>query len=192
MREFVFFAFGFGVAVAAGWVGFPRVLYRAEGQPLQFNHKIHKEKAGTECAGCHDLAADGQFAGIPKVENCAMCHAEPVGATQAEKTLVENYVKPGREIVWKVYSRQPLNTRFSHAVHTKQAALKCEECHGKHGESAGLEPYYENRISGESRGVWGSRMVRVGLRPGDGMKMSDCEDCHRRRGVSAGCLGCHR
>lgn len=192
MRFALFFAAGVAGALAAGWLLFPRALYQAEAQPLQFNHKMHKDKAGTECSGCHELLPDGQFAGIPKLESCAMCHAEPQGSTQTEKQLVENYVKPQREIPWKVYLRQPANVRFSHAVHTRQGGLKCEQCHGGHGDSERIEPFYRNRISGESRNVWGPRMVRAGLRPGEAMKMGDCESCHAGHNVLAGCLGCHQ
>ena len=35
-------------------------------------------------------------------------------------------------------------------------------------------------------------MSGLGGAPHDGMKMSDCEDCHRRRNVEVGCLGCHQ
>ena len=192
MRLALAFLVGMAMMLAAGWLIFPAVLYQAESQPLAFNHKIHKEKASLECSSCHELAADGQFAGIPKLEGCAMCHAEPVGKTPAEKRLVEEYVKRKREIPWKVYARQPMNARFSHAVHVKRAKLACERCHLNHGTTASLRPYYGDRITGESRDVWGPRMVRVGLRPGEGMKMSDCERCHEERGVAAGCLGCHR
>ena len=192
MRSLVFFLAGLGGAAVCGWLVFPKALYRAEAQPLEFNHKVHKEKAGSDCAGCHELGADGQFTGIPKLESCAMCHAEPQGSTPAEKQLVEHYVKAQREIPWKVYSRQPDNVRFSHAVHTRLAGLKCESCHGDHGMSEHLPLFYGNRISGESRNIWGPRMIRAGLRPGEGMKMADCESCHAERGVAAGCLGCHR
>lgn len=192
MRFGLLFAAGLAGALTLGWGVFPKVLYQAEPQPLQFNHKVHKEKAGTECSGCHELQEDGQFAGIPKLDNCAMCHGEPQGTTEAEKQLVENYVKPLLEIPWKVYSRQPENVRFSHAVHTKQGGLTCERCHGKHGEGERIEPFYRNRLSGESRNVWGPRMIRVNLQPSEGMKMSDCESCHAERNVAAGCLGCHR
>ena len=188
------FAFGVGLitALSFGWLVFPHVLYRTEAQPLQFSHKAHKDKAGLECSGCHELTTAGQFTGIPKLENCAGCHAEAMGTTPAEAQLVRDYVKPEREVPWKVYARQPLNARFSHAIHVQQAKLKCAECHGARGESATAEPFYRNRISGESRNVWGPRMLRVGLKSGEGMKMSDCEDCHAQHGVTASCLGCHR
>jgi hypothetical protein len=188
------FAGGFAVMLAAGWIGLPVVLYSRTAQPLQFNHRVHTDKAkgNMACADCHALRADGSFAGIPRIVSCAACHAEPIGSSAAEKRLVAEYVKPGHEVPWLVYSRQPVNARFSHAIHVTRAKLACKTCHGDHGRSEGLRDYEQNRISGYSRDIWGRNLARVGLSPGDGMKMSDCESCHRERGVVAGCLGCHR
>lgn len=193
LRTMVWFWSGVAVILAAGWMGFPRVLYTTEAQPLEFRHRTHAVKSSvTECGDCHALREDGTFAGIPRNENCAACHAEPSGETKAELTLVNAYIKPGREIGWQVYSRQPANVRFSHAIHVKRGGLPCQECHGGHGESDMLRPYHQNRISGYSRDLWGSSISRLHRRPHEGMKMSDCEDCHRDRGVEAGCLGCHQ
>jgi len=192
VRSAPFFFGGLALTLAAGWLVFPKVLYVEQSQPFSFNHQVHKDKAGMACKDCHSFEAGGQFAGIPQVSSCAVCHAEAQGTTAAEKTLVEQYVKPNREIPWKVYARQPMNARFSHAVHAEQGKLACETCHGPHGASTSTPAYFENRITGESRNVWGPRPVRVGLKPGEGMKMSDCEDCHTQKGVTAGCLGCHR
>lgn len=174
-RFYIFFALGFGAMLAAGWVGFPRTLYRTEPQPLDFNHRVHK--ASSKCADCHSLSADGVFVGIPSISTCATCHADTIGNTAKEKAFVVNFVKPGREVPWASYARQPMNARFSHAVHLNLAKLSCETCHGPRGESSSVAPYQEDRISGYSKLT---------------MTMSDCEDCHRKRNVEAGCLGCHK
>jgi menaquinone reductase, multiheme cytochrome c subunit len=189
--KFVFLA-GFGFSLAAGWFVFPMALYERTSQPLQFNHAVHVgEKAGMACADCHQFRDDGTFAGIPTLENCAGCHAEPLGETQAEKILVEQFVKPGLEIPWLIYSRQPENVFFSHASHVKLGEVKCEECHGDHGKTTSLRPFERNRISGYSRDIWGPSLARVGSkRPG--MKMDDCISCHRDHGLNHSCLGCHK
>jgi hypothetical protein len=192
MRSAFAFAAGLAAMLAAGWLLFPKALYRAERQPLQFSHKAHSDKAGLECSGCHAIGEDGRFAGIPALDNCAGCHSAPQGETANEKRLVADYVTPNREIPWKAYWRQPVNVRFSHARHVNAAKMACETCHGSHGKTDSLPPYEQNRISGYSRKIWGSRMTRIGLQPGDGMKMSDCERCHEEKGVQAGCLGCHQ
>lgn len=192
MRSATLFLAGLVSVLTAGWTVFPRALYKSSPQPLQFNHKVHAEKAGSECSSCHEIRADGSFSGIPGIANCAGCHPEPQGTSLAEKTLVEKYVKPNVEIPWHGYYRQPINARFSHVRHVKAGKLKCETCHGDHGKSSSLPPYEENRISGYSRRIWGAKILRVNIRPDEGMKMSDCENCHAQRGVSAGCLGCHQ
>jgi hypothetical protein len=193
MRTLLVFVIGFGAALAAGWGAFPRVLYSKKAQPFEYRHKTHAAKSGTsQCTDCHAMGGDGVFAGIPKTQSCAGCHGEPMGTSKAEATLVNNYVKPGRETPWLVYARQPANVRFSHAIHTQRGKLECVECHGTHGESDTLRAYEENRISGYSRDIWGRSMSRLRRARHEGMKMTDCEGCHRDKGVEAGCLGCHQ
>ena len=191
----IVFALGFSTAIAAGWAGFPRLLYRTEVQPLQFSHKTHAgEKAGLACDDCHTVTEAGYFTGIPKLDKCSTCHAEALGKTPAEKMLVERYVKPGREIDWHVYSRQPQNVRFAHAIHVKRAKLECSKCHGEHGKTETLRPYQQNRISGYSRDIWGPSISRISFRPADrpSMKMDDCMHCHGERGVVTSCRSCHK
>jgi menaquinone reductase, multiheme cytochrome c subunit len=98
----------------------------------------------------------------------------------------------GHETPWMVYARQPANVWFSHAIHVQRSGLACTECHGTHGESDQTRVYEQNRISGYSRDVWGHSISRLRRAPHDGMKMSDCEACHKRRNVAVGCLGCHQ
>lgn len=188
----ILFGAGAAATLLAGWLAFPEALYRRQAQPLDFNHKTHTVKAEMECSACHAYREDGSFAGIPRIENCALCHSEPVGTTANEKRLVEEYVTPGREIPWLVYSRQPINTRFPHAVHTERAKIQCERCHGDHGRTETLRPYEYNAISGYSRDIWGPGITRLRRQPHQGMKMDDCMGCHKERGAVAGCLGCHR
>ena len=192
-RGSLVFALGVAVALFAGWVAFPRALYVQRQQPVEFHHKLHAEKSGVaECRDCHALRDDGTFAGIPAMEKCSGCHSERIGESKAEATLVDAYIKTGHETPWLVYARQPANVWFSHAIHVRRAGLKCTECHGNYGESDQLKVYELNRISGYSRDIWGHSLTRLHRSPGDGMKMSDCEDCHRKHKVEVGCLGCHK
>jgi menaquinone reductase, multiheme cytochrome c subunit len=192
-RNTIVFALGLTTALVAGWVIFPWVLYVHRQQPLEFLHKTHAEKSGiADCNECHALREDGTFAGIPTMEKCAGCHSERIGQSNAEATLVNNFIKPGHETPWLVYARQPANVWFSHAIHVKRAGLVCMECHSTYGESDQVRVYEVNRISGYSRDIWGHSMSRLRRASQEGMKMSDCEDCHRRRQVEVGCLGCHQ
>jgi menaquinone reductase, multiheme cytochrome c subunit len=192
-RNSVVFGFGLAAALLGGWVAFPKVLYVNQHQPVEFRHKIHAEKSGiTDCAQCHAFRDDGEFAGLPSNDTCAGCHSDRIGTSPAEAKLVDTYIKPGHETPWLVYSRQPANVWFSHSIHVRRAGLTCNQCHGNYGESDQVRWYQVNRISGYSRDIWGHSMSRLGRALSDGMKMSDCEDCHRRRGVEVGCLGCHQ
>jgi hypothetical protein len=193
-RALLAFAAGLAAAVAVGWAALPTLLYARAEQPLRFSHRTHtSEKVGSECDDCHAFSADGRFAGVPRLEACAGCHAEAQGASAEEKRLVEEYVKPGKEIPWLVYARQPEHVFFPHAEHVKRAGLACEECHGGHGQTDALRPFESDRVTGESRDVWGPSMSRLRNPRGQGMKMSDCEACHAARGRShTACLACHK
>lgn len=192
-RNLLVFGIGLTVTLLAGWVAFPRVLYVQKQQPLEFRHKTHAEKSGmAECGQCHALRDDGTFAGIPVMETCAGCHSEKMGTSKAEATLVDTYIKPVQETPWLVYAQQPANVWFSHAIHVKRATLACAECHLSYGESDEVRVYQQNRISGYSRDIWGHSISRMRRAPHEGMRMSDCEDCHRRHNLEVGCLGCHK
>lgn len=192
-RNGLVFLVGVIIALIAGWAVFPRALYVSRQQPLDFFHKTHAEKSGlTTCDSCHAVGSDGQFAGMPKNEVCTVCHADMMGTSESEALLVDNYLKQGEQPPWLIYSQQPANVWFSHAIHIKRGGLNCADCHGHYGETDQLKTYEQNRISGYSRDIWGHSMSRLRRAPGDGMKMTDCENCHGRHHVEAGCLGCHQ
>jgi len=176
---FLFLA-GAVAALGAGWMGLPYAIYARRAQPVDFSHKVHVEQGGLKCNDCHELRSDGSFAGIPRLEKCAGCHAAPMGATAAEKQFIDRYVAPQREVPWAVYARQPENVYFPHASHLKLAGLSCETCHGDHGRTNTLRPYQEDRISGYPRDIW------------RGMKMDTCLECHRQGSRKNSCLECHK
>ena len=178
-RGQILFVAGVLVALAAGWRAFPVLRFQRVPQPVAFSHKIHTDKAGAKCEDCHSLRDDGAWAGIPAMDKCSGCHAQPMGTSAEEKRFIDGYVTPGREIPWQVYSRQPQNVYFSHAAHIKLAHLDCRQCHGAQGESDTLGPARVDRISGYS----GSPHFQ---------DMNACEDCHRHRGAANSCLACHK
>ena len=185
IRGKILFLAGAVAALGVGWAGFPHVIYKSRPQPVDFSHKVHAEKAGNKCEDCHAFRDDGTFAGIPKLDKCAGCHAAAMGTTAAEKAFIEGYVTPQREPEWASYARQPENVYFSHITHVKRGDLKCETCHGGLGATDKLPRYQEDRISGYSRDIWG-----VAGRPG--MTMDDCVACHRRQNLEYSCLDCHK
>ena len=71
-----------------------------------------------------------------------------------------------------LYVQKPQPLDFLHKTHAEKSGVAdCAECH--------------------SRDIWGHSISRLRRAPHEGMKMSDCEDCHRRHKVEVGCLGCH-
>lgn len=192
LRTLTAIGIGFGAAMAAGWIGLPRALYRTLDQPMQFSHATHTgEAVGMACADCHALQEDGKFTGLPRIEVCAPCHTDPIGESEDEARLVRDYVTPGLEIPWLVYARQPENVRFPHAPHLTLAGMECQACHGDHGATATLRPLEKNRLSTYSRDIEGRLPIRFSASD-RGMKMTDCSRCHRERGVEESCLTCHK
>jgi hypothetical protein len=191
-KGFIVFLAGFAGALALGWFAFPAMLYKSETQPLQFSHKIHGEQAGMSCQDCHLTGSDGRFQGIPAIAKCAECHAAQMGQTESEKILVEQYVTTNKEIPWFVYSRQPDNAYFPHAMHVNLAQLKCEDCHGPEGQTDSLRVCQVNRITGYSRDIWGRNISGIPTHPWEGMKMDRCVRCHAENGRRDGCIECHK
>lgn len=190
-RALITLGVGLTAGFACGWIALPHVLYDRVEQPIQFSHKTHTgEAVGMACEDCHSLTADGRFTGLPRIDNCAGCHTEPMGKSADEKKLAA-MIADGREISWHVYARQPENVYFSHAPHMKLGEIKCERCHGPHGSSDRLRPFERNRLSTYSRDVEG-RAVLARSQEWDGMKMTDCSNCHHERGVRESCLTCHK
>jgi hypothetical protein len=182
------FLLGLGAMIFIGWYLFPYALYERKEQPVQFSHKVHGETAGLTCDNCHALKDDGSFSGIPSLAKCAECHADVIGTSPHEKKLVEEYIKPKREIPWLAYSKQPQNVFFSHASHIKLANLPCDECHGAHGTSDSLPNYERDRMSGYSRDIAGRGLFGVK----HGMTMDDCANCHKQHHIENTCLKCHK
>lgn len=186
------FLVGLGGALGFGWGVFPSLMYSSTQQPIQFNHKIHMDEGGMACADCHPFRDDGTFAGIPTVAQCAECHEEPIGESPQEKAFVEDYIAKGREVEWRVYSRQPMNAYFSHVAHVKNGKFTCEECHGDHGATTSVPPYQVNRISGYSRAVGNHEIAGRPVLPTEVMRMDTCSDCHEAHGRRSPCLECHK
>lgn len=187
----IFFVIGLAVSLIVGWVVFPWFLYAQKQQPIDFSHSIHLDAVG-ECESCHYFREDGSFSGIPGLGNCVECHEEAQGEDPEEIKLVEDYIEPGKEIPWLVYSRQPDCVFFSHAAHVKMAELECGTCHGTRGESDHVEIYEENRITGYSRDIWGRNISGFKSNTWDRMKMDDCAECHEEHGTNQACFVCHK
>ena len=103
------FIVGLVVALVFGWWIFPELLFSRQDQPVQFSHETHLKDASLDCSVCHHLRADGTFDALPSTKDCAVCHSQMLGKSEAERVFFNEYVKKGKEVDWKVYQKQPDN-----------------------------------------------------------------------------------
>jgi hypothetical protein len=134
-------------------------------QPIAFDHRVHVEMAGLDCAFCHRTANQAATAGYPDLQQCMFCHVV-VGQGQPEVEKVRQAWAAQQAIDWVRIHRMPDHVRFVHEAHI-QAGLTCATCHGDVGSM--------------------SQVVQV--RP---LKMNDCLACHQQRSAPTECATCHK
>ncbi len=165
-------ALGALVLVAAA-VGFAagRFLLRPAGsapQPIAFNHLLHVEEVGMECATCHEHFASGEHAGLPGIDLCLTCHEEPMTESPEERRLIELAgIDPSPAFI-KLF-RMPDHVYYSHRRHTVVAGLECSTCHGPIASTTAPPQ---------------AALVRI--------TMQMCIDCHEKNDVTGDCSACHR
>lgn len=137
-------------------------------QPIQFNHNVHTQELGLECAMCHEYVMVAEYAGRPKVEICSACHEEPLTEGAEEATLIE-YIQSGEEIPWQRLYKVDSHVYYSHRRHVAVARIDCVECHGEIGLSTSPPE-----------------------RPLKKLSMGFCIDCHEKQDVTTDCNTCHR
>ena len=59
------FLVGLVVALILGWAVLPALMQKELKQPVAFNHVLHVDEQGIDCAQCHFTGPDGQFSGVP-------------------------------------------------------------------------------------------------------------------------------
>jgi hypothetical protein len=136
-------------------------------QPIAFNHKLHKE-TGLECIDCHRFFQTERYAGRPSIEICLECHEEAV-TDSPEEAKIRDYAKDKKDIPWNRLYQLADHVFFTHHRHIVEGGLDCEVCHGKIGETD-----------------------KPPSKPLKTLSMSDCMDCHWKRGANNDCLACHR
>lgn len=97
-------------------------------QPLPFSHKTHVN-AGVECLNCHPIDEPGDFAGIPPVDTCMLCHV----AVKKDSDTIQQLAalaEAGRQPAWKRVYQVEEFVYFSHEVHHREAGVPCAQCHG--------------------------------------------------------------
>lgn len=138
-------------------------------QPIAYNHKLHIETVGLECAECHRYVETSAAATLPPLEVCRSCHESDPLTESPEETVLLTYVADGTEIPWKRIYHVPDHVYFSHRRHVVLGELDCSLCHG---------------VLQEQTTPVRSAFLEV--------KMENCMDCHREHKVTNDCLSCHR
>lgn len=158
---FLLLTAGFSALSSPGSTG------RAVAQPVEFNHRLHVEDLGLDCAECHEFVETEAFSGLPSADTCSLCHEEAQGESPEEAKLVA-LLGEGQPLEWGRLFRQPAHVYYSHSRHVAVAELECEQCHA--GIAASERP---------------PRRARR-------LSMDGCIECHDSSGVEAGCTSCHR
>jgi hypothetical protein len=133
-------------------------------QPIAFDHRVHTQVAGLDCAFCHRTAGAGVTAGLPDVQQCMGCH-QTIGQGQPEIDKVRTAFRLQQAIDWQRVDRVPDHTRFTHDAHI-QAGVPCATCHGDVGQM--------------------QQVVQV-----RSLKMADCVACHQQTNAPTECSTCH-
>lgn len=168
LPAFLVGGFSFFIVVALPWLltHQPRP---APDHPIAFNHAVHVDQLGLDCAFCHRTAAVSQTAGMPDVEQCMFCHqvvteGRHLQATGEIRRIVQMWNEQ-RTVEWQRVHRMPDHTLFVHDAHIR-AGVTCATCHGDV-----------------------QRMTQVvQVRP---LTMRDCVDCHRENSAPTDCAVCH-
>lgn len=156
------------VAFLAWNAGCTRTGGAAPGQPIQFNHRLHVGQ-GLGCATCHVFFQEEAWSGLPTIDICLACHAQPMTDRPEEKKIAE-YASSGKALRWvRIYDYLPGDVVFSHKVHVVYGKLDCATCHGNIAASE-----------------------RPPVKPAVQHTMGSCVACHAQTGASRDCLACHK
>ena len=138
-------------------------------QPIDYNHKVHIEEAGAECADCHIYVEKMSSATLPSLEICQDCHEDEPMSDSPEEVRLLKYIEKELEIPWERIYKVPEHVYFSHRRHVLLGELECSNCHGNVAELS--VPVDEPFLP---------------------VTMDNCIDCHKQHKVSNDCLSCHR
>ncbi|MBP2673164.1 MAG: hypothetical protein H6Q84_4 [Deltaproteobacteria bacterium] len=133
-------------------------------QPIAFSHKIHVTGNGLECRFCHSSANKSQYANIPSVQKCMMCH-RTIATDKPEVRKVAQYWKEKKPIPWIKAIDVPNHVYFPHRKMVN-AGIACLTCHPGMDQAGVAEQKLE-------------------------FGMGMCMDCHRKKKVSIDCWTCH-
>jgi len=147
---------------------------------IPFNHQLHGDSIGLDCAACHTGARIEARAYLPSKKECFDCHrlqlTENPGIVKLDSALFDAPEHP-----WNTKGKLPEHVFFHHGVHAA-AGVTCADCHGGSGDVLGNASYRNNVYGGEK------------------LDMKSCLQCHRGdtfkdrnfKKAATYCAACHR
>lgn len=150
-----------------------------ENDKIPFDHKMHGDSLGLDCAACHTGARSGSRALMPSKTDCMDCHRLPLTENEGIEKL-DSALKEIPEHPWKIVGKLPEHVFFHHGVHAA-AGVTCADCHGRK-DGTGNAGYLSNSYGGEK------------------FDMMSCIKCHRGESfrdrnfkkAATYCAACHR
>lgn len=173
MADFIWSQKSVDSSVVGGALGTaPGLAGAAPGKAPAFDHALHGDSIGMDCAACHTGARSGARAFMPSKGDCMDCHRLPLTENPGIETL-DSALTVSPENPWSKKSVLPEHVVFHHGVH-HAAKVNCADCHG--------QGYSKDSYGGES------------------FSMQTCVNCHRGvtftekkfRRASVECAACHR
>jgi len=148
---------------------------------IPFDHKLHGDSIGLDCAACHTGARLEARAYMPSKRECMDCHRLPLtenaGIEKLDSALFDAPERP-----WTTKGKLPEHVFFHHGVHAA-AGVTCADCHGSNAKNLQLGSDYQNNSYG-----------------GEKFDMKSCLACHRGESfvdrkfkrAATYCAACHR
>jgi hypothetical protein len=133
-------------------------------QPIPFSHKLHATYM-KHCTFCHQISISEGDVSFPSDGKCMQCHSAIAVSNPAIQMLTEHY-REKKAVAWVQIYSLPDYVYFSHKVHSLDAKITCDTCHGRVEERDVITK--EKSIS-----------------------MSACMDCHRSSNAPVKCNSCH-
>jgi len=133
-------------------------------QPIAFSHRNHATVNGLDCRFCHSSSNKSQYANIPSVQKCMMCH-RTIATDKPKVKKLAQYWREKKPIPWIKVIDAPNHVYFPHRKMVN-AGVACLACHP---------------------GMDQAGIAEQKLEFGMGM----CMECHRKRKVSIDCWTCH-
>jgi hypothetical protein len=143
----------------------PKVMRAAPQQPIAYSHKTHAGTLKLQCAQCHPVPGDGDFATIPTTATCMACH-KTIKKDSPEIAKLAAADAKGEPIEWARVYKIPDYVSFNHRKHLSVEGVSCETCHG---------PVKEREVMRREKDI----------------SMAACMECHRAKGASVNCTLCH-